>query len=315
MASPRPSGCSPSGTCAALPPAAGRAGPGGGPSCRCDISLARPMSAIACAIRSASSARCSGERLRHQRSLRGGPAGERVDQLLEDLRVLREEVAVLVHEVARTAGRCPRRGRRRRAAAFRSAIMSLTALHVLGVAGVLQRLLHRPRTGCRAPRGAAGPGSARRSPGPRASATGSRPAPAPRRRCRSGSASSSASASRASSSGSGNSRAARPRAPCRAARGPARACRRAPARRGPRGAASRTVGAGRPGPGGPRVPAAQQLARAPRAATLPASTESPISSSGAAGVERRRQRVRRRRATAVAVTADAPLRQPSRQAP
>ena len=57
------------------------------------------MSSSACAIRSASSSRCSGVSERIIRSRRGGPAGQRVDELLEVLRVVGEEVAVLLHEL------------------------------------------------------------------------------------------------------------------------------------------------------------------------------------------------------------------------
>ena len=57
---------------------------------RCQPSLLHGL-----AIRSASSWRCSGVSERISRSRGGGAAGERVDQLVEVLRVLREEVAVL----------------------------------------------------------------------------------------------------------------------------------------------------------------------------------------------------------------------------
>ena len=135
-----PSACSPSGTCPRWPH--GRSGRAcRSASCRCAISLASPMSCMVCAIRSASSARCSGER---PAIIRSCAAARRASESISssiDSRVVREELAVLVHEVAEllvgvlaAVVRVEERGQ--------VGDHVLDRLHVASVR-VLQRLLHR----------------------------------------------------------------------------------------------------------------------------------------------------------------------------
>ena len=94
---PRP--CSPSGTWPALPPRQVRPG------------LAQRVLQVGHLAGQAHVGHRLGHQVRqlgpllggqpgHHPFLRGGPAGERVDQLLDRLRVVREELAVLVHELA-----------------------------------------------------------------------------------------------------------------------------------------------------------------------------------------------------------------------
>ena len=148
----------------------------------------------------------------------GGPGGEQVDQLLGVLRVLREELAVLGHELVELRGGVLARG------VVGEQVVEVVEhlpdpLDVLG-----RRVLHAPAscpgTAGRAAPGRAGRGSARRPRGRRRSASRTRRAPAPPRRCR-------RAGRRAASRGTGRrrrrrgrARRARPGSPCAAARGP-----------------------------------------------------------------------------------------------
>ena len=163
--------------------------------------------------------------------------------------------------------------------------MSLSALHHLADAleilgrRVLHRVAHARRTARRAPRCAAGPGSARTSAAPRASATGSRRAA---RTARGGVVGQRVQLGLGHPGrvvrDRGTARAAPPRAPGRAARAPARACRRAGRCGAARGRARGPCGAATSSPSRPACRGAA-AGSAPPAATCPARTSSPISSS------------------------------------
>ena len=114
-----------------------------------------PRDPNACCDRPISSARCSGVIEASIRCAAAARCGERVEELIDGLRVLGEEVAVLVHEVAELlVGR--RRGACASSRSLRSSSISLIALAVL-VGGALERLLHARRSAGRAARGRAGP--------------------------------------------------------------------------------------------------------------------------------------------------------------
>ena len=150
----------------------------------CAICEARSGSDIASLISWPSCSRCSGDSDAIIRSAGGLPAGERVDQLVDVLGVLREQVAVLVHELAEPVlGVLAAGVRGEQLVEVREHV--LDGLHRGGVR-VVQRLLQA--------------GELRvehlalqhlldrlvRRPGLVASASRSRPAPAPPRPCRRG---------------------------------------------------------------------------------------------------------------------------------
>ena len=95
VASPSPSGLLAVGHLPALAPAAGRAGPGAARRCRCAISLARPSVAHRLGHQVGQLGALLGGQAGHHPFLGGRPAGQRVDQLLDRLRVVREELPVL----------------------------------------------------------------------------------------------------------------------------------------------------------------------------------------------------------------------------
>ena len=132
----------------------------------------------ACAISWASSSRCCGRERAHQPLAGGGPAGQDVDQLVDVRRVLREELAVLGHELGERVGRCPRP----RACSLEQVVEVAPASRPTACwAGrVGQRVcLQARRTAARRPPAAARRGSAGTARGPRRWPSRSRTAPRP----------------------------------------------------------------------------------------------------------------------------------------
>ncbi len=111
------------------------------PCCSRAISSARPACRIAWPIRLPSSSRCSGV---SESISRCAAAARRASESISSsrfCRVLREEVAVLLHELGELLGWCARRGRRRRACRSARASCPATAREVLR-RRALQRVAH-----------------------------------------------------------------------------------------------------------------------------------------------------------------------------